>query len=214
MNNQDAINFGKMLSAIGEIYNKTISKELTRMYWNALKHYSFDNVSLAFNRHVTNPDNGQFMPKPADIVRFLNGSSETNSMLAWTKVMTAITGVGSHQDVVFDDPIIHQVISDMGGWIDLCSHTYKEMEFKANEFNKRYVRYKNFPKSEYPKRLSGSANIHNSAENLSLEKPRLIGDQAQAELVYKGGADNVKKIGTLGESVLKLVESKKAISNQ
>lgn len=63
--------FTQLLTAIAELYGKTLSEWAQSLYWNALQQYDLGIVREALNRHVKNPDSGQFMPKPADVVRMM-----------------------------------------------------------------------------------------------------------------------------------------------
>src|SRR5437870_914018 len=121
MQSRDLGKFTILMAGIGELYGKNISSHLIDIYWQVLKQYELVDVQNAFQSHVQNPDCGQFFPKPADIVRFIEGSGETKALLAWAKVERAIRQLGSYQSVVFDDSLIHIVIEDMGGWVKLCS---------------------------------------------------------------------------------------------
>jgi hypothetical protein len=60
-----------------------MSPMVVEIYWNGLQTYSFDEVNAAINAHVRNPDTGQFMPKIADVERFLHGNTGTRAMAAW-----------------------------------------------------------------------------------------------------------------------------------
>ncbi len=197
MINDHAKIFKDMMISTAEIYNRSISPGLINIYWRSLEQYSINEVINAFERHLSNPDNGMFMPKPADIIRLLEGTSLTNAMLAWSKVEKAIHQIGPHKSIVFDDPIIHQVLDDMGGWIDLCSHNQKEMEFKSNEFTKRFISLKTSPRDYYVKSLKGLADVHNNAEGFASSSPYLFGNKEKAEQVYIGGHKNISEIHQL-----------------
>ncbi|MGG7670059.1 hypothetical protein [Yersinia ruckeri] len=51
------------------IYGKDASKAVLDLYWNALLPYDIDTVRQAFSNWLTDPDQGRFSPKPADIIR-------------------------------------------------------------------------------------------------------------------------------------------------
>lgn len=106
-----------------------------------MKPFDLAAVKDALNRHCVNPDNGQFMPKPADVVKLLQGSSQDGALVAWAKVDRAVRQVGTYSTVVFDDPIIHRVVQDMGGWVALGDKREKEWPFVAKEFENRYRGY-------------------------------------------------------------------------
>jgi hypothetical protein len=42
--------------------------------------------------------------------------------------------VGAYQDVVFDDPAIHAVIEDCGGWPKVCRTELKELSYLQHRF--------------------------------------------------------------------------------
>lgn len=138
---EDAPQFALWMTALGELYSKNISTTLNEIYWNILKNFDFQEVEHAFRYHISNPDGGQFMPKPGDIVRIIQGTAEEKGLAAWTQVEKAIRHIGSYDSVNFDDTLIHAVIDDMGGWITLCATKLTEMPFRANEFQKRYLHY-------------------------------------------------------------------------
>ena len=215
MLDQDKPQFEALMNASASMYGKQapeINPVLLKMYFNALDRFPYEDVQSAFEAHIRNPDNGQFFPKPADIIRFMDGNSETKSGEAWTKVDKAIRTIGSYQNIVFDDPIIHAVIADMGGWIQLCKVTNDEYPFKKNEFSKRYTGYVGRTMKDYPKMLIGISQSSNDSRGLkSIEKPAVIGCINQARLVYSGGSDEeVKKIHRVSLDVLKSsVEVKK-----
>jgi hypothetical protein len=193
MDESNKEDFAKSMMGIGETYDKNISKELMATYWNVLKRFDINEVVDAFGRHLENTDNGQFFPKPADIIRAIQGSTEGRSLNAWTLVDKSIRTIGPYQDVVFDDALIHSVIDDMGGWVSLCSTNDTEYPFKANEFKTRYRSLQSNPPDSYPQILSGLATISN--KNIKGQtrgvgykvKPTLIGSPERCKIVYQGG---------------------------
>lgn len=184
--------FVTMLTAVGDLYGKPPSEMAITLWWGALQQYDLAAVRQGFDRHVRNPDSGQFMPKPADIVKMLQGSTQDSAMVAWSKVDKGVRQVGTYSSVVFDDPIIHRVIHDMGGWVALGSKDENEWPFVAKEFQTRYRGYRvrnEIP--EYPKQLIGIAESHNSREGHQSQPPVLIGSGEAAKRVLQGGTDKV-----------------------
>ena len=94
MQQPDRKRFASCLMACAEIYGKTLSDSVSAVWWDALKGYEIEAVEAAFGRHFRSPDVGQFMPKPADIIRMLAGTSLDGSMVAWSKVDKAVRTVG------------------------------------------------------------------------------------------------------------------------
>lgn len=205
MNPRDREAFAKLMVGVAELYGKPISPELISIYWDGLSEHELDEVRLALNLHMRNPDTGQFMPKPADVIRFLTGNTLTQAMRAWQKVDQAVRHVGGYQTVVFDDPIIHAVIVDMGGWMGFGQTPEDEWHFKARDFERRYQSYKLKPPADYPRKLIGIFEAENGPRGFVSDGPMLIGDAERARLVYEKGAEHARigmqQLRMLAESI-------------
>jgi hypothetical protein len=177
----------KIMAVISELHGKSISGALTEIYWQTLKEFEWQDVERAFQSHIHNPDCGQYFPKPADIVRFIEGNGETKALQAWAKVEHAIHQVGRYESLSFDDPLIHAVLEDMGGWIKLCSVTLDELPFRANEFQKRYMGFVIKKPNRHPRYLCGIAEGENAKNGYAVKPPLLIGDPKKAEQVMISG---------------------------
>lgn len=191
MERRDRERFAACLLAASELYGKPIGEAVTAVWWDALGRFDIAAVESAFRRHMASPDAGMFMPKPADIVRMLAGTSIDASQVAWAKVDKAVRSVGTYASVAFDDALIHRVLHDMGGWIALGTRTDDEWPFIANEFRTRYQGYRSRAETpEYPRRLAGIAEADNARRGLAGPSDAvLIGDQAKAREVLAGGTD-------------------------
>lgn len=184
--------FVEMLNAVAILLRKPprpLSEIEISLWWGALREWDLAAVRQGFDLHVRNPDNGQWMPAPADIIKMLGGTTQDSAMLAWSKVDKAVRQVGSHESVVFDDAIIHRVLLDMGGWAALGHKTEKDWPFLAKEFETRYRTFKlRDLVPEYPPILIGMSQAHNTSEGFASDKAVLIGDATAAALVMRGGA--------------------------
>lgn len=212
MQDRDIPKFTTLLIGIGELYGKAISELLGDIYWQALKSFEWQDILKAFQSHIHNPDGGQYFPKPADIVRLIEGSGETRALQAWAIVEKAIVQVGAYQSVVFDDPLIHAVLEDMGGWVKLCGTLVDEMPFRANEFQKRYRGFVNKAPSRYPKYCCGIAEIENSSQSYRFSPPVLLGDVKKAKQVMLSGGGTSLAIHFSEADAIKDVPSTQAIS--
>lgn len=161
MNNSDKHNFAKLLMSLAELHNKKLSEQLLDIYWNTLKGYEFNDIRKSLNKLIVDPDVGQFMPKPADIVRYIDGDIKSRALIAWGKVNQAIRSVGAWDSVEFDDHTIHAIINDMGGWLELCRKTSQELHFLFNEFESRYRGYQYHNSKTFPLRLVGKIELSN-----------------------------------------------------
>lgn len=190
MTPRDKHEFAALMAALGDYYGRELSDAVIGMYWQGLEHYDIAAVREALNRHMHNPDTGQFFPKIADISRMLAGTTQDAALVAWAKVDQAVRRIGTYADVVFDDPLVHRVLHDMGGWMGLGTKNEDEWPFVAKEFENRYRGYRiRSERPEYPPVLIGIAGAHNRKGNYALQPPMLIGDRLAARAVMKGGVD-------------------------
>ncbi len=196
MNTNELKAFSELLTGALEVYGQRTSKLVINIWWNALEKYEFHIVEMAFGAHIVDPDVGQFAPKPANIIRNIEGSRETRAMLAWAKVQKAIGSVGGGTTVCFDDRFIHASIADMGGWSKLCTVEEDELPFKAREFEKRYNSHSKHGVKEFPRKLIGYYESNNLAQGFmhAIAPPVTIGDITECRKVYKYGSDNIKLI--------------------
>lgn len=182
--------FAAMLTTVNAVLGagRELSPDVIDLYWRALAPFDLAAVRQALDRHVKNPDAGQFMPKPADIIRMLNGTTSDSAAMAWAKVEHAIRRVGGYEDVAFDDLVIHRCIEDMGGWMRLCSTEEKELPFRARDFQSLYRGFalrREIP--HYPRVLIGRINAENARMGYPTAPPVLIGDKETAQKVLQFG---------------------------
>lgn len=191
MQQSEFIEFCELLDAVSEQY-KPISDGAKALYWQGLVDYDLSAIKQALYRHIRNPDNGQFMPKIADVVRMLQGSTQDSALSAWAKVNQAVRRVGTYNSVVFDDPLIHKVLQEMGGWMGLGQKSEDEWPFVAKEFENRYRGFK--ARNEigiYPRVLIGVFEASNGNQGFKSQPPMLIGNKEAALLVAKCGSDRL-----------------------
>jgi len=189
MNAADREEFFALIANVYAFYSRDFSPFVGMVWWNAMQPYDLAAVNDALGRHCANPDSGQYLPKPGDVVRMLQGSSQDSALVAWAKVDKAVRQVGTYSTVAFDDPIIHRVIHDMGGWVALGSKTEKEWPFVGKEFENRYRGFRGRSETpEYPKLLLGIAESENNQAGMPSQPPVLIGHAEGAQRVIAGGA--------------------------
>lgn len=200
----DYDNFVDAWSQAWDLYGKSLAPGAMELAFNALVRYDLSAITRALTAHVNDPDSGQYPPKPADIVRLIDGRKDDRAKAAWTKVEHAARRIGQYDTVVFDDPIIHAVIEEMGGWIDTCMTGENELPFKAREFEKRYQGYLlRGGVGSHAKQLTGRTDQVNHATGHidRKEVPVMVGDADRAKLVYeRGGSDGAVKFTRLGEN--------------
>jgi hypothetical protein len=191
--------FWALLQGVYEFYRcrSDLSDFAASVWWNACRSYSVEQVSKAFSSHLVDPKSGQFLPKPADIVRALSGTQEDRSLMAWGKLFDAMRQVGQYRSVAFDDPMIHAVVTDMGGWPKLCQITEQEVPFVQRRFCETHAAYARAGCDHYPRMLAGVHDIQNGAHGYGDSKPILIGDAEKAKSVLENGSSTGKTKFTL-----------------
>lgn len=183
MSDTDAARFKSLLSGVFALYGKDLSDAVLSIWWAAMRPYDFPAVKDALNRHAVNADNGQFLPKPADVVKLVDGGSSDSALQAWVKFEQGLMRFAPYYSVVFDDRLIHRVVQDMGGWTGFCGHPEKEWPFIRNQFISLYRNYRTralLP--ECPAKLIGLTEAHNSTQGFHVPEAITIGHRPLARL--------------------------------
>lgn len=190
MREEDFDAFSDMLSGVMDALGKKVPSAHGLVIWfRALAHYDLAGISEAFSRYVRNPDSNGFLI-PSDIVKMLEGSTADSAMIAWSHVDQAMRRFGPWWSVVFDDPLIHRVLQEMGGWIELSKADDDAWPFRAREFQTRYRGLKARGETpEHPEVMLGHFAAGNALEMRKTQPPLLLGNPAQALKVMRSGTD-------------------------
>lgn len=140
-----------------EVFNdsKELSPAVESIYWEALKKYSKEQYDTAIKKIISTYVYNN-IPKPAVIIKAIDGSIEEQGSIAWTYVVQAIRDIGAYQSVIFDDPTINSVIQNfMGGWTALCQTLLEDLHWKEKDFVVNYAICKNNPAFDKPEMLCG-----------------------------------------------------------
>lgn len=189
MQQSDFREFSELITDVLAYHRQDASKFVLGLWWNACQGFELEQVRAALQRHCTDPERGQFAPKIADLARVLQGTSTERAALAWGKVHEAMSAVGAYQDVVFDDPVIHAVLEDLGGWPKVCRTPLDELSYLQHRFQEAHRAYAGRGQFEYPRRLMGdrSPDHEYREKGLPLPRPALVGNAERARQVYQGG---------------------------
>lgn len=202
MQERDKAQFATLVTEVLAFYRQDVSRFAMSVWWEACKGFDFEQVARAFNAHAVDAERGQFSPKPADIVRALQGTRTDQARVAWGKTFDAMQRVGAYQSVVFDDPIIHIVAEDLGGWQKLCRSSMDELSYLEHRFCEAYRAYAARPVSEFPAKLLGEFECINRHEGRKVAPPVLIGDAKKAAEVLRLGGAGARTQFTLASDVI------------
>jgi len=68
MKKSDAQEFFDLWDSAAQVYGKTVSDPAKEIIFKTLARYSLQDVARALELHIADPDHGQFIPKPADVI--------------------------------------------------------------------------------------------------------------------------------------------------
>ena len=78
------------LLGVYAFYDKELSEFAVRIWIDVLGGHSDDAIDAAFMHHLKDTGAGRFCPKPADILRHLNGDADSAAVLAWADVLECV----------------------------------------------------------------------------------------------------------------------------
>jgi hypothetical protein len=206
MKPDDKPRFKELLEGVMSYYRQDTSTFILDLWWQACQSFDFEQVQKAMTKHATDPDVGQFAPKVADIVRQLSGTKTDQALLAWGKVLEAMQRIGQYQDVVFDDPAIHTVVMDLGGWAKVCQTLESEISYLQHRFCEMHRAYTGRGQFDFPGMLVGTRSPDEAylQRGIPVPAPIFIGNQELANKVYLSGKRPRQLAVSIGELVRKL----------
>lgn len=141
----DKLRFAQAMGIMGEAFQKVPSDSLTEVYWRALQDMSIEIFERAtMNMLNTRTITGTF-PLIAEIraaVQVSPADMETRITIAWDKLIYAVENHGHYDTVVFDDPVIHQILKAWGGWVKWASEiTNDQLKWARKDFAALYKSY-------------------------------------------------------------------------
>lgn len=201
MKSADKTRFAELITGLAQTFHTPIGTADLEAYWQLLSRFSISEIEQAIAGYCRSPKGHRFFPKPSELAALILGSDTDQALRAWSKVLRAIRGVGAYRTVVFDDPLIHIVIWDMGGWQALCTMLVQDEPFRAKEFERRYVGYVARPPTKYPRQLVGITDTVNATQGYGqLRPPTLIGDEKKALQVLESGQESSQLLSFKGLS--------------
>ncbi|HIC7209387.1 hypothetical protein [Burkholderia stabilis] len=75
MQAEDFDNFARVLDAAYSLHSKSLTADARALFFAALGRYSLAEVRKAMSAHISDPQRGQYPPKPADIIAQLVGDA-------------------------------------------------------------------------------------------------------------------------------------------
>ena len=152
--------------AMCEMYGKEVSKELTQMYFAVLSGAGISDEDLQKAvSHIMATRKYSSLPLPAEILEHAQGSPEDAALIAIQKLETAMRGVGAYDSVMFDDPVLHALVSTSeGGWPGLCQMPLDDWKFEKQRLVKAYKALSTRGVPQQVKQLAGISEKDNAGK--------------------------------------------------
>jgi hypothetical protein len=187
MRNDEQNEFQELLTDVLAFHGRDVTMFVLDVWWQACQPFSMEQVRKAFTAHTMDPERGAFPPKPADMVRVLQGTRADRSLVAWGKVLDAMQRVGAYESVAFDEGLIHAAVEDIGGWVAICRGELKDLPHVERRFCDSYRAYATRGDIPFPSVLPGVHQLQNATAGKASAPPMLIGDPAKAQEVRRVG---------------------------
>lgn len=185
MTKEDMPVFTEILDFLAEGLGTDMTAVKYRFYFAALSDLSIEDIKLAANQIART---ATFFPKPVDFRNAIAGDLDTKAVMAWEKVMKAKSRVGYDTSVKFDDPVIHSVVSMMGGWVSVCRmEEFDSEKWQRIEFEKSYKALSK-TNMNHPEYLLGESDVENKARGYAdrIKLPILIGVPEEDKAITQG----------------------------
>lgn len=125
--------FITVMTGLCDLYSKSVSEFILDTYYAIFEQYNDDEFKGAVSKCLRDRKYNTF-PKPAEIIEWLEGTKDDKALIAWLQVKEAILKAGYYRSVEFADPIISNCITELGGWMELCSQPKDEIPFIEKRF--------------------------------------------------------------------------------
>lgn len=179
MNSEDKKAFQVLMVGAGETYGRQITRPLLDIYFEALKQYSIEEVSVSFSKHLVCPKHGTFFPKPADLVRNIKADEippEMMAEMAWMQIEDQMRRKGAYGSLKLDDKQALAAVKSLGSWQDLCHTNTDKLQWVKKQFVENYMTFENTPVEMLPSHLPGIEDLHNQRVEMKKAGCRSISD--------------------------------------
>lgn len=199
----DKAQFAQMMIGTMQIYGKQPSEMVIQLYWSVLERFTIEQVEHGLKAHLNDPEQGKFQPKPADIIRHIEGTKadrKTLAEVAWRKVLD---NVDRYSSVVFDDSAIHYAVQiAFGDWLTVCD--FDKDQFDCQQMYRSFITaYSNYNGQPIKPRMVGILE-QEQAKGESRFSVTYVGDKQKALQVEQGGRiGNNERIGAVVLEALK-----------
>jgi len=163
---KNEIKFKEYMTLICELHDRVLSNMMKDLYWKVFEPFTDEQCEAAFKEIIYS---SKFFPKPADFIEVLQGKKANRATGAWIDVLDSVKRIGNYSSVKFSDPVIHSVVTAMGGWPELCMMTNDEVKWKQKEFERLYEVI-GAREGKHPDYLPGTTELENFRTGFETQK--------------------------------------------
>lgn len=159
-NMNDDQRFAQVMMMVSVTYDVEFTDALVQVWQMLLKNkYPIAAIEKASLAHMSDPNWGHIAPKPATLIRLIEGTTRSRAAVAVDKLQLAIRLVTARTGVTFDDPLINLSITSLGGWSgcygSIVDHDQERVHDYLASFIKIYERLANSGGSQHPSYVAG-----------------------------------------------------------
>ena len=169
-NEQDK--FKELIALMAENYNEEFTASKVKLWWGMFKPFSINVFESALYAHIGCPDAGMFSPKPANIMKFIKGTTKqaeqdtgNKAEIAWSSIEGQVYSIGSYQSPKIEDRQAMASLKAMGGWMKLCGSTVDQLTWKKKEFLGLYQTFEKTPVEMLPHNMPGRIELEQHKQN-------------------------------------------------
>lgn len=150
---RDFERFSTLIRMTAAAYGTELTPERVAIYFLDLSEFDIVDVEAALTaRRKTH----EFFPTVAALRELIIGSGTERAVKAWDRFLMAVRHHGAYESVDFGDPVLHTVVSAMGGWHEVAANLPADPEqlgYTRHTFCERYRSYA-------ARALPGPAPVH------------------------------------------------------
>lgn len=187
MTEGDIRQFSEAWAGAWDHYGRNQTSAGIKLAFRALKDLQIETVLAALAAHIN--EQPKEPPTAGAIRQRIQGDPDARAHLAWVKFRKAMRQIGPYPSIAFDDPILHAVIRDLGGWVACSDWKTDDLPFRERDFHRAYRVHVQREGFTFPAYLIGANEAQNAAAGFDkfIEPPVLFGDPAAAERVMRDG---------------------------
>jgi len=126
----DFVQFKQGMMMFAEVYRVEVNQAQMSIYWDALENLAIDDYLAAIRRHIADPDQGQWFPKPANLIKQVYG---TEAQSAWQALCEELARGGA--DV---GPKTHLALAGIGGMYQVRRMSTDQLMGMKRQFISNY----------------------------------------------------------------------------